>query len=173
MRRRVLAGAALAAVFALGTTTGSAGDDRALQRIGEDQVPLLMGSWALVGTWSVQVVLVNCQTGEEIPGVTFPALNTFLLGGSMLSDPAANPALTRTGHGVWAQADRRRYTNTVVLFRFNPDGSYAGTQTVRRHITVSRDAQEFTARDAITTATPGGTVVDTRCGLGRGQRLQL
>jgi hypothetical protein len=165
-------GAALACVIALGSTTGSAAGDRALQRVGEDHAALLLGSWALVGTWSVQVTLVNCQTGEEIPGLTFPALNTFLAGGSMLSDPASNPALSRTGHGVWAQTEGRRFTNTVVLFRFNPDGSYAGTQTVRRHITVSPKAHEFTARDAITTADPGGTIVDTRCAFGRGLRLQ-
>jgi hypothetical protein len=114
----------------------------------------------------------NCQTGEEIPGATFQALNTFLAEGSMLSDPAQNPALLRTGHGVWAHAGGRRFTNTVVLFRFNPDGSFAGTQTVRRNITVSRNSDEFTALDTATTANPGGTVVDTRCAIGRGKRLQ-
>jgi hypothetical protein len=90
----------------------------------------------------------------------------------MLSDPAANPALLRTGHGVWDYAGGRPFTNTVVLFRFNPDGSYAGTQTVRRTISVSRDFNEFTARDTALTADPAGNVVDTRCGIGRGRRLQ-
>ena len=69
-------------------------------------------------------------------------------------------------------AGGRRFANTVVLFRFNPDGSYAGTQTVRRNITVSRNADAFTAHDTVTTANPGGMVVDTRCGIGRGRRLQ-
>jgi hypothetical protein len=90
----------------------------------------------------------------------------------MLSDPAANPAMLRTGHGVWAHAGGRRFTNTVVLFRFNLDGSYAGTQTVRRDITISREADAFTARDIAETTNPGGTVVDTRCAIGRGHRLQ-
>jgi hypothetical protein len=80
--------------------------------------------------------------------------------------------MLRTGHGVWAHAGGRQFTNTVVLFRFNPDGSYAGTQTVRREIAVSRDADVFTARDTVTIADPGGTVVDTHCGIGRGHRLQ-
>jgi hypothetical protein len=126
---------------------------------------------AIVGTWSLQVALVNCDTGQEL-GPMFPALNTFLAEGSMLSDPAASPAMLRTGHGVWAHIGGRHFTNTVVLFRFNPDGSFAGTQTVRRQIAVSRDAGAFTARDTVTIADPGGTVVDTRCGIGRGRRLQ-
>jgi hypothetical protein len=141
------------------------------QESAQHQAALLHG-WAIVGTWSVQVALANCDTGQEL-GPTFPALNTFLAGGSMLSDPAASPAMLRTGHGVWAHAGGRQFTNTVVLFRFNPDGSYAGTQTVRREIAVSRDANAFTARDTATIADPSGTVVDTRCGIGRGLRLQL
>ena len=90
----------------------------------------------------------------------------------MLSDPASNPALQRTGHGVWAYAGRRQFTNTVVLFRFNPDGSHAGTQTVRRNITVARNSNEFIAHDSVTTADPRGTVLDTRCAGGRGRRLE-
>jgi hypothetical protein len=96
----------------------------------------------------------------------------FLAEGSMLSDPAASPALLRTGHGVWAHERGQRYRNTVVLFRFNPDGSFAGTQTVQRNITVSRDPDEFLALDTVTSADPAGTVLDTRCAVGRGQRLQ-
>jgi hypothetical protein len=140
-------------------------------RQGEQPRNAALGGWAIVGTWTVQVTLANCQTGQE-QGPMFPALNTFLAEGSMLSDPASNPATVRTGHGVWTHAGGRRFTNTVVLFRFSVDGSYAGTQTVRRDITVSRDAAAFTARDTVTTSDPAGTVVDTRCAIGRGQRLQ-
>jgi hypothetical protein len=141
------------------------------EQLSAHQPSALLHGWAIVGTWSVQVALVNCETGQEL-GPTFPALNTFLAEGSMLSDPAASPTMLRTGHGVWAHAGGRQFTNTVVLFRFNPDGSYAGTQTVRREIAVSRDAGTFTAHDTVTTADPNGTVVDTRCGLGKGRRLQ-
>ena len=128
------------------------------------------GAMAIVGTWTVQVAMASCETGEEL-GPMFPALNTFLSEGSMLSDPAQNPAVLRTGHGVWAHAGGWEFTNTVVLFRFT-NGTYAGTQTVRRDITVSHDSATFTARDIATTAAPDGTVVDTRCAIGRGRRLE-
>jgi hypothetical protein len=163
MRRRALLGVMLISMIG-GTWTANAKQDSAQHRA----VPL--PGWAIVGTWSVQVALANCDTGQE-SGPTFPALNTFLAEGSMLSDPAASPGRLRTGHGVWAHAGGRQFTNTVVLFQFNVDGSYAGTQTVRREIAVSRDADAFTAHDTVTIADPGGTVLDTRCGIGRGRRL--
>ena len=160
--KRTLLGVILISMFGV---TATAKQDSAQHRAA------LLQPWAIVGTWSVQVALVNCETGQEL-GPSFPALNTFLAEGSMLSDPASNPATSRTGHGVWTHAGGRQFTNTVVLFRFNLDGTYAGTQTVRREIAVSRDADAFTARDTVTIADPGGTVVDTRCGIGKGLRLQ-
>jgi hypothetical protein len=168
MRRRILAGLVMAGLVAIGGTSASA----ASELFDDAPSTLWLGRWSIVGTWTLQVTLVNCQTGDPVSNVTFPALNTFLAEGSMLSDPASNPALQRTGHGVWAFAGGRNFTNTVILFRFNPDGSYAGTQTVRRNITVSRSLDEFTARDTATIADPSGTVIDTRCGMGQGRRLQ-
>ena len=170
MTRRRLVGVTVAGLIAMAGVTGTATGGRGEQVSAQDRLALL-GGWAIVGTWSVQITLANCETGQEF-GPMFPGLNTFLAEGSMLSDPAASPAMLRTGHGVWAHAGGRRFTNTVVLFRFNPDGSYAGTQTVRRNIMVSRNADAFTAHDTVTTADPAGTVVDTRCAVGRGRRLQ-
>ena len=164
MTGRVLLGVVLISMIG-GTGTANGKQDSAQSRAAPLQ------GWAIVGTWFVQVALANCDTGQEL-GPTFPALNTFMAEGSMLSDPAVNPAALRTGHGVWAYGGGRQFTNTVVLFRFNLDGSYAGTQTVRREIAVSRDADVFTARDTATIADPGGTILDTRCAIGRGRRLQ-
>jgi hypothetical protein len=172
MRRRALVGLGMAALIAIAATAESRAAVREAVQSAEGAAAFSLSGWALVGTWWVDVALANCETGEEIPGAVFPALNTFLAEGSMLSDPAANPALQRTGHGAWAYAGGRQFTNTVVLFRFNPDGSYAGTQTVRRSITVSRNWSEFTAHDTVTNADAGGTVVVTRCGIGRGRRLE-
>ena len=164
MRGRVLLGVMLISIMGW-TGTANGRQDSAEPR----EAPV--HGLAIVGTWSVQVALAHCDTGQEL-GPRFPALNTFLAEGSMLSDPASNPTMSRTGHGVWAHTGGREFTNTVVLFRFNADGSYAGTQTVRRAIAVSHEADLFMARDTATIADPGGTVVDTRCGIGIGRRLQ-
>ena len=170
MRRTGWVALAIAVIVIAGIRVVDAGERDG--QAWDDQQSRGVGAGRIVGTWTLQITLANCQTGEEISGTTFPGLNTFLTRGSMLSDPAANPARLRTGHGVWAHAGGRRFTNTVVLFRFNPDGTYAGTQTVRRNITLSRNSDEFVALDTSTSADPAGTVVDVRCGIGRGQRLQ-
>lgn len=172
MRRRDWVAAAVAVFAVFASARGIGAGEQGGQTSDENGALHTLAAWRIVGTWSLQITLANCQTGDEIPGTTIQGLNTFLATGSMLSDPAANPALVRTGHGVWQHAGGRRFTNTVVLFRFNPDGSYAGTQTVRRNITVSRDADEFISLDTATSADPGGTVVDTRCAIARGRRLQ-
>jgi hypothetical protein len=124
------------------------------------------------GTWVVNLTLADCQTGVEAGNATSPALHTFLPGGSMLSDPAVSPAALRTGHGVWQHAWGQNFTNTLVLFRFNPNGSYAGPVTVRREIEVSQDAAELFSRDTAVSTDLNGNVLETRCAVGRGRRLE-
>lgn len=54
----------------------------------------------LVGTWQVQSTQRNCQTGAVLR--TFPTLNIFAPGGSMLGTSAgASPALVSNAYGVW------------------------------------------------------------------------
>jgi hypothetical protein len=162
--RNVVVGATVALALAAADTAVQASDPHGARHRGPGR--------SIEGTWTLQITFADCQTGAEIPNATIPGLNTFLAGGSVLSDPAANPALLRTGHGVWQHLDGRQFTNTLVLFRFNPNGSYAGTQTVRRNIEVSHHADEFFTRDTATSADPNGNVVDIRCAIGRGRRLE-
>jgi hypothetical protein len=122
------------------------------------------------GTWRVQSTLRNCQTGAAI--VTSPVLNTFMVGGSMISDATVSPALLGTGHGVWEYAGGRTFTNILVLFRFNPDGSYAGTATVTRNIELGDSSDEFTSTDTAEAADPNGNIVETRCATTIGRRLE-
>jgi hypothetical protein len=123
------------------------------------------------GTWLVEITDRNCQTGEATG--TIPALNTFLAGGSMLSNPAAPPAALRTGHGVWEHAGGRSFTNTVVFFRFNPlSGAYAGTVTLRRNIELGENSDQFTSTDKAEVADPSGNVLESRCATTVGRRLE-
>lgn len=122
------------------------------------------------GTWRVQLTLRNCQTGAEI--ATVPALNTFVAGGCMIGTPSQNPALLRAGHGVWEHSSGESFTNTVIFFRYSPDGTFAGTQKVTRHIELAPGFDEFTSTDSFELADPNGNVVGTGCATGRGQRLE-
>jgi hypothetical protein len=122
------------------------------------------------GTWRVVSTLRNCQTGAPIAAQ--PVLNTFLAGGSMISDASVSPALLSTGHGVWEYAGGRNFTNTVVLFRFSLDGTYAGTATVTRKIELGDNPDEFTSTDTAEAADPNGNVIETRCATTTGRRLE-
>ena len=122
------------------------------------------------GTWRVAVTIRNCQTGAEIS--TIPALSTFIAGGSMIGTPSLNPALLRAGHGVWEHNGGQSFTNTIIFFRYAPDGTFAGTQKVTRQIELAHGADEFTAVDSVELVDPSGNVVGTGCATGVGQRLE-
>jgi len=122
------------------------------------------------GTWQVQVTARNCQSGIVI--LTVPGLHTFLPGGSMLSNPAINPALLGTGHGVWKHVGGQSFTNTVLLFRFNPDGTYAGTTKVTRSIELADNSNELTSTDRAEAVDPNGNLIETRCATVTGRRLE-
>jgi hypothetical protein len=122
------------------------------------------------GTWRVALTIRNCQTGAEI--ATAQGLNTFIPGGSMIGTPSANPALLRTGHGVWEHTGGQSFTNTVIFFRYAPDGTFAGTQKVTRQIEVAHGGDEFTSTDSFELADPNGNVVGGGCATGAGQRLE-
>jgi hypothetical protein len=124
----------------------------------------------LEGTWRVALTIHNCQTGAEIS--TVPALNTFIAGGSMIGTPSQNPALLRAGHGVWEHNGGANFTNTVVFFRYAPDGTFAGTQKVTRQIELAHGSDQFTSTDSFELADPNGNVVGTGCATGSGQRLE-
>ncbi len=90
----------------------------------------------------------------------------------MLSEPAVNPALLRTGHGVWKHVGGQSFTNTIVLFRFNPDGTYAGAVTITRQIELGENSDELTSTDTAVAADPNGNIIGTRCATAVGQRLE-
>jgi hypothetical protein len=125
----------------------------------------------LAGTWQVQSTPRNCQTGAAIR--TFPALNIFAPGGSMLGTSAGlSPALVSNAYGVWQHTGGPNFTNTFMAFRFNPDGTYAGTEKHTRMIVLGPDFNEFTATVSIEISDPSGNVLSTLCATQTGQRLE-
>jgi len=123
------------------------------------------------GTWRIRTTLHNCQTGVELR--SFSGLNTFLAGGSMIATGApSSPALLSTGHGIWEYMGGRSFINTVVFFRFNPDGTYAGTQKVTRHIEIADTSDQFTTNDSVEFFDSNDNLISTGCVTGTGQRIE-
>jgi hypothetical protein len=93
-------------------------------------------------------------------------------GGSMFTTGASNPALTSTGYGVWEHAGGLSFTNTVVSFRFNADGTFAGTQKVTRQIEIDASGDQFSSTNSLEIADASGTVITTACSTETGHRLE-
>lgn len=96
------------------------------------------------GVWDARVTIRRCDTGDPI--INLRAMNMFIRGGTLTETGAgASPTLRGPGLGTWQHLGGRHYISVFRFFRFNPDGSFAGTQKVTRTIDLSRDANEFTA----------------------------
>ena len=122
------------------------------------------------GTWRTSGTVINCQSGAAI--APFLGLNTFMDGGSLFATGASNPALTSTGYGVWEHAGGRSFINTIVSFRFNPDGTFAGTQKVTRQIELDTSGDQFTSTNSLEIADAAGNVIANRCSTETGHRLE-
>lgn len=162
---RVISGATLAVIFSLTVAqlhvAGQPGE--AIVR----SVPA-QGK-KLEGTWRVEVTLRNCQTGTPIR--TIQALNTYVSGGSML-ETGNSSTLRSPGHGVWHHTGGRDYTATFMFFRFNPDGTPAGSQKVTRNIEVGEDGDTFTATASVEILDINGNVIATGCATETAQRFE-
>ena len=117
---------------------------------------------ALEGSWDVQVTIFNCQTGALLRP-TFPAMGTFMRGGTMQEFGVGSGLLRAPGHGVWSYQSGRSFYNTFQFFRFNADGTFAGKQIVRRQIEVSRFRNSFTGTATVEIYNPGGVLIATGC----------
>src|SRR6185295_4262014 len=81
------------------------------------------------GTWQVQVTLQNCQTGAALR--TAPAFLTFEQGGTLVETTTVFSSAQRSpGHGFWEHTGGKTFKAVSKAFIFNPDGTWAGTQTL-------------------------------------------
>ena len=122
----------------------------------------------LEGAWRVAVTIRNCQTGA--PMRTVLALNTFVPGGSMFE--TANGFLRSPSHGTWQKIGGNDYTATFMFFTFNPDGSWLGSNKIKRTITLSGDHQTFTAIASVGIFDASGNLIATACATEAAQRFE-
>ncbi len=127
----------------------------------------------LEGTWRLQVTGRNCQTGDPIPTRNVQSLQTYVRGGTLLeTSNAISSALRSTGQGVWHHKGGRRYAATFMFFRFNPDGSFAGTTMATQDIQLSRDGEELNATVTLEVRDANDNFIFTGCATETGTRLK-
>jgi hypothetical protein len=116
----------------------------------------------IVGSWNVQVKIRDCQTGAVLG--TFPAMITYNEGGTLL-EAANNPdSFYRTpGQGVWKHQNGRTYSSAFHFFRFNADGTPAGTALIRRRSELNRSGNSFTSTSTFEFFDPAGNSFVSGC----------
>ena len=94
----------------------------------------------LVGSWTVQVTVRDCQTGDPSPFIPiFPAMITYNQGGTMQETDLGSPFLIRLpGHGVWGHTRGRQYSSAFQWLNFNFDRTPAGKNVVKETIILGR-----------------------------------
>ena len=116
------------------------------------------------GAWESQVNVVDPQTGATV--ATFRGLTLFIAGGALTATnntPHA-PALAGPSVGRWEYLGHKNYAASFRFFRFNPDGSFAGSQRVTRAITLTAGAQGFTGVISFQTLDANDNVIQTGAG---------
>ncbi|MGH8157790.1 MAG: hypothetical protein ACREPQ_06695 [Rhodanobacter sp.] len=150
-----VAAAVFAALMSIGSSTSAA-------NINGAPASWLPAPLRLVGVWDVNVTLRDCVSGNAV--ATFPAMNQYAPDGSQ-SELGVNmsPAARYPSFGTWHFIGLGKFASEFKFFRFNPDGSYAGTQEVKRTITLSNDANSFTTTASVAIYDPAHHLVKSGC----------
>ncbi|HTS81857.1 MAG TPA: hypothetical protein VMH40_14745 [Myxococcaceae bacterium] len=102
----------------------------------------------------------------------FQALNLFHDGGTVSDTDSQPPTTHGPAFGTWQSQGGGTYGSVFQFFRFNSDGSVAGSNRVQRTITLGADGKSFTSTISISVLNPVGTQVSTACGTETAARLQ-
>lgn len=124
----------------------------------------------LVGTWASEVTVRNCQTGAVIR--SFSETKIFAPAGTVTGiTGGVSPALVSTAIGTWQHVGGDNFASTAYNYRFNLDGSFAGSQKVTRAIVIVPSAGEFTSTNNLEVKNAVGAVIATGCSTEVGHRL--
>ena len=130
------------------------------------------GKPKLEGTWTVQVQIVDCTSGNAM-GPAFPSLLTFARGG-VLTEATANPhfypADRGPGHGVWSTRDTGSYAASKAFITLN--GVLQSTQVIRQTIQLTGSGDSFNSAATIQFFDPSGNLIKSGCATAVGQRFQ-
>lgn len=123
----------------------------------------------IVGTWEFQVHLFNCNTHQTL--ARFRAASVYNAGGTMLDTNTAPPNTRGPAFGIWTYDPRTgEYITQFRLYRYHPDGSFAGVNEVRGTATLSHDGNQLTGQTTAKILGPNEEVLAESCGSNAGTR---
>lgn len=114
------------------------------------------------GTWEAVVSARDCNTGAVLG--TFSGSQIMHRGGTLSDTNGAPPTTRGPGYGVWsAGSSAGSYTARFRFFRYNTDGSMAGSNVVTRTIVLAADGNTHTATTEAEVRSLTGAVLQKTC----------
>lgn len=114
----------------------------------------------IVGVWESVVTQKDCGSGNVL--ATFKGAQMFNADGTLSDTNGAGPATRGPGFGHWSRS-ADTYTAKFRFFRFNTDGSLAGTNVVTRTVALSSDGQSATGTTKASILDPAGNTLQQIC----------
>ena len=116
----------------------------------------------LEGTWQASVTIRDCTTGAVL--ANFKGLTAFHRGGTTTADNNQPSATHGAALGTWKRNANTSYTASYRFFRYNPDGTPAGSQRLTRNITLGIDGNSLTGTISAQVLDNADTVLTSICG---------
>jgi hypothetical protein len=114
------------------------------------------------GVWESNVTVTDCASNAVLR--SFKGVGLFQRGGALTADNSL-PRLTQSiALGHWKRDDVHAYTANFRLFRFNLDGSLAGSQKVHRSLILAADKNSFSGTITAQVMDTAEVVLLTTCG---------
>jgi hypothetical protein len=120
------------------------------------------------GVWQSNVSQLNCSTGAVVS--TFQSTQVFHRGGTFGDTSSHGPATRGPAFGTWTR-NGATYTVKFRFFRYNADGSLAGSSVSTMTASLSADGSTLTATRNTQVLDPTGTQVATVCASDNASRL--
>lgn len=114
------------------------------------------------GTWEAVITVRDCTSGATI--LTARGQQVLHRGGTLSDTNAAPPTTRGVGFGTWRRdATGPGYTARFRFYRYNPDGSLAGSLRVTRAFTLSADGNTQTSTNTSQVLDVAGAVLQNAC----------
>jgi hypothetical protein len=114
------------------------------------------------GAWESSVTLQDCRTGAVLR--VFKGLTVLHRGGTASATNNLPPTSGSPAYGAWRRASiAGAFDISLRFFRFNPDGSWAGAQNLRRRVT-QLDGNTLSGTVSAEVLDTAGNILQVVCG---------
>lgn len=129
------------------------------------------GATQLTGVWHTEITARDCVT-DGVLGGPFQGLITYHAGGTVSEIGPSFPGTTRSaGHGVWRRSGPHSYVVNLIFQRYDLNGFYIGTQTIRGEPVIDIETGDYVAKGTSTLHDALGAQVGAGCAQVNGRRF--